>query len=85
VVDLRKAEHSELRRHVWPTWHAVSLTLGNTGAYKMFENHLGQALVSSVSIEQRVVAGRPDAGSPGAQPGQAQSRQVRRAEARKRQ
>jgi hypothetical protein len=85
VVDLRTEENADLRRHIWPAWHAISLTLSNTGAAKMFENHLGTAQMTSVSIEQRIVSGQPPAGAAeGQAPARLPNRQERRAAKKRR-
>lgn len=43
VVDMR--EDAELQNRVWGLYHAISLTFGSTGAYKIFENTSGRALI----------------------------------------
>jgi hypothetical protein len=43
VVDMR--EDAELQNRVWGLYHAISLTFGSTGAYKIFENTSRRALI----------------------------------------
>ena len=43
VVDIR--EDPELQNRLWGLYHAISLTFGSTGAYKIFENTSGRALI----------------------------------------
>lgn len=64
VLDLRDPASAELRGHVWEAWHATSLTLANTGATKLFENHLGHAQVTSVSFQQQIVPVAPPPKAP---------------------
>ena len=48
VVDLRRPENADLSDKIWSAWHAISLTLDNTGAIKIFENSLGDSKVSQI-------------------------------------
>ena len=52
VVDLRKPEHAELSERIWHAWHAVSLTIANTGAVKIFENSRGDTMVVTLQLQQ---------------------------------
>lgn len=81
VVDLRDPGSADLRGHMWEAWHATSITLANTGATKLFENHLGQAQVTSVSVQQQIVPAAPPAG-PAAPPRRPADPQPSRAERR---
>jgi hypothetical protein len=65
---------------VWYAWHAISITLSNTGTVKLFENHEGTCQV--MSMEVRVVPEERQSGKPSG--GQQMNREQRRAAAKKR-
>jgi hypothetical protein len=50
VSDMR--EDQELHNRIWGLYHAISLTFGMTGAYKIFENTSGRALIRLVQMVQ---------------------------------
>lgn len=73
-----------LRDAVWRTWHAVSVTLQNTGTVKIFENSEGTCTLTQMEVQivapsQVQPAQAPQQPTPGQQP----SRQQRRAAQRK--
>lgn len=67
VVDMNT--DPVLKSKVWDVYQAITLTFGSTGALKIFENHLGDALVN---IAQPIAIGVP---ATPANPGQAPVRQ----------
>ncbi len=76
---------------VWKAWHAVSLTLQNTGAVKIFENSEGTCTLQQMEV-QVVAAGPgpapapppPDSGPMGPQPSRQQRREADRRKGRRR-
>ena len=48
VVDMRK--DPELRNHIWGLYNSIAVTFNGTGAYKIFENSLEQAMVKMIQI-----------------------------------
>lgn len=50
AIDIR--EDSELQNRVWGLYHAISLTFQMTGAYKIFENTSGRALIRLIQTVQ---------------------------------
>jgi hypothetical protein len=64
VVDLRQDE--KLRALVWELYSAISLTFDRTGAYKIIENHQGDAFIKMIQQVQ-IVGNLPQ--SPAPQPG----------------
>jgi len=48
IIDL--AEDPTLQNNIWGLYHAISITFGMTGAYKIFENTSGRALIRLVHV-----------------------------------
>jgi hypothetical protein len=59
IVDLRAPEQAALADAFWPAWHAVDLTLDNTGAVKIFENSQGESRFAVIAIEARQAVFNP--------------------------
>lgn len=51
ILDLRTQE--ELQNRIWELHLAITLTFSMTSAYKIFENHSGEALVRQLQLVQR--------------------------------
>lgn len=49
VVDLRLPQHRQLKDAIWDIHIAVTLTFSMTNAYKIFENHNGEALIRQIA------------------------------------
>jgi ClpP class serine protease len=87
VIDLRDAVHAGLADAIWTAWHAIDLTLENTGAIKLFENSSGQCRLSQMQViearqAQAVPAANPTGGA-SPQPGRAQRRAAEREQRKK--
>jgi len=50
LIDV--SQDPNLQNKIWGLYHAVSITFGTTGAYKIFENTSGRALIRLVQMVQ---------------------------------
>jgi hypothetical protein len=77
VVDLRSS--GSLHKRVRDLHHAINITILETGAYKLLENHLGQTHVRSLNLEVTAVPdGAPRARSGGWRPPGPRSQRLHR-------